>query len=90
MKKIVSLTILLVSILYSDNSIIIFDREKDSDALDILIRENREECKVSMNHEGQVLKTTCLQLTNSIKTIEPHLSEYGKEIFTISNTKEHI
>ena len=68
MKKTILFVMILSSILYSNNDIILLDAKKDSTVSKILISGNGEECKVTMDSSGKVLKTTCLQLTNSKNT----------------------
>lgn len=88
MKKIILSAMLLISILYSDNNIIVLNGEVDSDVAEMLIRGNGEECKVSIDSMGTLAGTTCLQITNSkgIKILCTSKKKICKTMSEVRNT----
>ncbi len=87
MKKLVLFTILFASVLYSDNNIII-----DTDVANMLIKGNGEQCKVSMNSNGVLLRTDCLQITNSkgVKILCTKKKKMCKTVSEMSNALSYI
>ncbi len=67
MEKILLVFMLFIATLYSDNNIIILNGVSSADVTDMIIRGNNEQCNVSMDNDGNLTETTCLQIVNSKK-----------------------
>jgi len=67
MNKVLLACILSFSVLYADNNIIMLGGDEYSGTIEMQIKGNGEECKVSMDITGAITNTTCLQLINSKK-----------------------